>query len=372
MRLKSLAWQTFHGRSLSLEFLDDADVFTASPTLLRSAYLTVICVAATMPGCSMEHGFLHREVLTLLGRSDVSGVTVEDLLDRLQELGMETTFDSGETSIVAMLVHMRNMMKELMHRRREGTITAEETARLFEAIYGLLNDSHRNLFTDDLSYEAAGSCMLSCAITLVLDEMKTLIERNHYYRSYCGTTFRDHVTQIKSCQFDLNTYELIITLHNLHVAVYEILEDRMTREFDRSTPVMDTSPRCDFNLRLVWNVGQDAFMLREDRKDGHGQSTIFHSSFLGILSSTSARIWRNRTTLGAVDFTCSHSCPVCLRGDVSTSDLTVLSGCTHLFCTECSEAWFDRSRRLSCPLCRTVSEERTMASGYGNLLRMIR
>ena len=279
-----------------------------------------------MPGCSMEHRILHEDVKTLLRRTDMSSVTVNDMLDKLEELGMEATFDSRETSILAMLVHMKNMAKEFTHRRREGNITLEETSRACEAIFRRLNDSHRNIFTDDLYSQSACSCRLSRGITSVLQEMKTNIERNYYYRNFCGM-FQNHVSQIRSGVFDLRSYEVIVAIHNLHVAFYEILEYRLNalREFDQSTPSLDASPRDDFSLRLIWNTAQDSFKLQAVCKGGDSPSVIFHSSFLKIVSSSSARIWRNRRRLGAFDFSVGHSCSICIRDDFPISELTVLS-----------------------------------------------
>ena len=326
-----------------------------------------------MSSCSMEHRILHDEVKNLLRRTDMSSVSVENMMDKLEELVMEATFDSRETSILAMFVHMKNMVKEFTYRRREGTITVEETAELCEAILRRFTDSRRNLFTDDLCFESASSCKLSRAITSVLKEMKSTIEQNHYYRNYSGK-FEDHVGQIRSGNFDLRTYKVIIALHNIHVSIFETLNDRLDclRQFDGSIPSLDASPKDEFHLHLFWNTSQDSFMLREVKEGAAGQSTIFHSSFLKIVRQPSAEIWRNRRKLGAVNLSVAHTCAVCLREDVSTSKLTVLSGCTHVFCTPCIETWFDRNRNLSCPCCRTISDERIMAVGYGNLLRMIR
>ena len=234
-------------------------------------------------------------------------------------------------------------------------------------------DSQKILFTDDLFSQTSSFCRLSRGITSVLREMKNNVERNHYYRNFCGM-YVDHVAQITSGTFDLMTYRVIIAVHNLHAVIHETLADRLDalREFDGSVPLTDASPQDEFYLRIVWNNGQDSFKLQAVEKEGDFQSTIFHSSFLKIVNPSSAQEWRNRRQLGPIDLSITHSCSVCFRDDVPTSELTVLSGCIHVFCTQCIEAWFDSSRSRSCPCCRTVSEERIMASGYRNLLRMIR
>ena len=316
---------------------------------------------------------MHEEVKALLRRVDMSAVTIADMMDRLEELGMETTFDSRETSILAMLVHMKNMLKEFTYRRREGTITVEETAEVCEVVLRRFTDSYKTLFTDDLFSQTSSFCRLSRGITSVLREMKTNVERNHYYRNFSGM-YGDHVAQITSGAFDLRTYRVIVAVHNLHAAIQETLADRLDalREFDGSVPFFEPSPKDEFSLRIVWNNAQDSFKLQEVKKEGEVQSVIFHSSFLKIVNPSSAQEWRNRRRLGPIDLSIAHSCSVCFRDDVPTSELTVLSGCIHVFCTNCIEGWFDSSRSRSCPCCRTVSEERIMASGYRNLLRMIR
>ena len=133
-----------------------------------------------MAGCSLEHQVLHEDVKVLLRRVDMSAVTVADMIDRLEELGMEATFDSRETSILAMLVYMKKMLKEFTYRRREGTITVEETAEVSEALLRRFTDSHKTLFTDDLNSLSASFCKMSRGITLVQREMKKHVERNHY------------------------------------------------------------------------------------------------------------------------------------------------------------------------------------------------
>lgn len=42
------------------------------------------------------------------------------------------------------------------------------------------------------------------------------------------------------------------------------------------------------------------------------------------------------------------SCPVCLE----QLEISVTTGCNHVFCEKCIDEWFDRGE-TSCPLCRT-------------------
>lgn len=320
-----------------------------------------------------EHAQLHREAARLSKGEKLGSVSVQILLDRLEELSHKSIYESDDTSILEVTTFFNSLMKTIVKRSIQNSISTEDIYNLTASMYKIIVDVGVEEFTSDITIDRSRACALSVGITDAITRILMLIQRHPFYKNFKGN-FTRHVKNIETCHFQVLQYQAVIALHNLNTLVMEIAEKRLQEDSRIHGGTTCNTVNRRFFLNLSWNQALNMLILQKlsHNRASVNQEVYFHPSFFQMKSMNHAAIeqWRQRPYIGQIGNSSQSECFLC-HETVSVEDLSVLSNCRHLACISCTEKWFKTKGSLECSYCRTTSLEYIRSSGYSNLINNV-
>lgn len=89
------------------------------------------------------------------------------------------------------------------------------------------------------------------------------------------------------------------------------------------------------------------------------------------ISVGSILLWKQKlqkySTVDEIKYKYEDNCAICMENFNKGQEVAILSGCDHVFCFSCIEAWFGVSssaNETSCPVCKTVANDFMRGSNF--------
>ena len=136
---------------------------------------------------------------------NMSFTTVDNMIHKLEELTEKAKHCPG-VATVEILNYINLVMREINLRWKNKTTNIDEVGKLCKTLYNWLAEFLQYNTLLDQIRGTPYLCEFIPSINSVLRDIKRTIEKNLIYKKYCGS-YKDHVEQIMSSKFPLNTYD---------------------------------------------------------------------------------------------------------------------------------------------------------------------
>ena len=213
----------------------------------------------------IEMFFTNKEIKDILQYTDVHFCTVYTMIEVLKVFGLaiaNISIDNKEMTVLRMIVHMKNMLKQILYRQLKRTCTLRQAVSAYDAILQAFTSAEKEGLFMNVSQSLVNNELLD-AITSTLMEMKDCIEKISNYQMFSGSTYENHVERIMTGEFELWFYYMILSLQNLHSAVYKTTADRIDaiNSSEESYQPIERLPNEGVYFELHWKKSQLCFQF---------------------------------------------------------------------------------------------------------------
>lgn len=301
----------------------------------------------SIDNCGQHHEELHAAVCKLDDEYEnrLLKIITNDLT--LNELSY-TKFTNTEPSLEFSKCVLKNLMliKEglilSLHIKSNDFLTAAQKQQIFINLYTVLESIPFDAFSITYNEITSESCVFKQTVDTLFTDIKNLIIKSTLFNNK-RLSVPEIINHILSGFYNINSLMLIKVLQDILKGIHD---------FETAFGKTITNPEYSYRIGVRWSQRNNMFRiyLETDAKITVLIISAVHLQAKVINMSDHIEIqWKKRVSDPTIHD--ESSCPVCLENYDNARQKGILSGCSHVVCTDCLDV-FLQNGTINCPICR--------------------